>query len=117
MHENGLQMISQPCGHVLSHSLPAPFESRVWDLFVTHSEPQKMVTLGINGDVTHLTHLPTGSFCVTVVSTTRKGRRYCYMMKLISVDSHLLYDNCLKPVLVNPPFSTDEKQTSLSHTI
>lgn len=60
------------------HGLLEPsFESRGGDLSVINTEPQKMVTLSVIGDITHLNLSPKGKFVfdVTVVSSTRKGKK------------------------------------------
>lgn len=76
MHENDLQMSSQQYGNVLSHTpatgplhylLEPSFEGTVGRLFIISSEPQDMCTHGMSGDITHLTHLPTGSWCLRLL--------------------------------------------------
>lgn len=99
----------------LHYFLELPFEGRVGGLFLINSEPQEMINFSMNGD---LTHLPTGSLCLMLLLfhqlerekeyLRKKGKRYHHVMKCISMDFHLLHDNCLKPVLVNFPLAADK---------
>lgn len=71
-------------GNVLSHTPALPhclpessFESSVGGLFINiNSDAQEMITLSINGNRTHLTHLPKESLCLMLLLfTSLKGEK------------------------------------------